>query len=121
MVIFCFVSILRKSTTFAGKEAAMACTVAVEDTIVQHYTDQIREIVDTGREEEYKEVLEVSLYMSVYCKIAVPQGPCCSTIWFITSQGIGATFGENVFSFVTKRYFFQTCIFCSSCMITFIV
>ena len=37
----------------------MACTVAVEDTIVVHYTDQIREIIDKGKEEEYKELLQV--------------------------------------------------------------
>lgn len=28
-----------------GKEAAMACTVAVEDTIIGHYNDQIRELL----------------------------------------------------------------------------
>ena len=37
----------------------MACTVAVEDTIVTHYTDQIREIVEQGKEEEYRDLLQV--------------------------------------------------------------
>lgn len=32
-------------TALIGKEAAMACTVAVEDTIIQHYNDQIRELL----------------------------------------------------------------------------
>ena len=43
----------------SGKEGAMACTVAVEDTIVTHYTDQIREIIDQGKEEEYQDLLKV--------------------------------------------------------------
>ena len=43
----------------SGKEGAMACTVAVEDTIVTHYTDQIREIIDQGKEEEYQDFLKV--------------------------------------------------------------
>ena len=28
-----------------GKEAAMACTVAVEDVIIEHYNAQIRELL----------------------------------------------------------------------------
>merc|ERR1712004_142424 len=32
-------------TAMMGKEAAMACTVAVEDTIIGHYNDQIRELL----------------------------------------------------------------------------
>ena len=48
----------------SGKEAAMACTVAVEDTIVTHYTDQIREIVEQGKEEEYRDLLQVIFSVS---------------------------------------------------------
>ena len=44
----------------------MACTVAVEDTIVTHYTDQIREIIDQGKEEDYKELLQVYFKTSYY-------------------------------------------------------
>ena len=40
----------------------MACTVAVEDTIVTHYTDQIREIIEQGKEEEYTELLQVNCW-----------------------------------------------------------
>ena len=47
----------------SGKEGAMACTVAVEDTIVTHYTDQIREIIDQGKEEEYQDLLKVCWFM----------------------------------------------------------
>jgi len=50
---------LGAGTALIGKEGAMACTVAVEDTIVTHYTDQIREIIDQGKEEEYKELLQI--------------------------------------------------------------
>lgn len=40
----------------------MACTVAVEDTIVTHYNDQIREIIAQGKENEYQELLHVRLF-----------------------------------------------------------
>ncbi|KAA8495018.1 5-demethoxyubiquinone hydroxylase, mitochondrial [Porphyridium purpureum] len=35
-----------------GKEAAMACTVAVEDVISKHYNDQVRELLQPGWEHE---------------------------------------------------------------------
>lgn len=35
-----------------GKEAAMACTVAVEEVIMEHYNDQLRELhTDRFRDE----------------------------------------------------------------------
>ena len=40
-----------------GKEAAMACTVAVEEVIGEHYNDQIRLLLDQGYTDvELKEV-----------------------------------------------------------------
>ena len=37
-------------TALMGKEAAMACTVAVEDAIGTHYSDQLRSLLeDAGR------------------------------------------------------------------------
>ena len=33
----------------------MACTVAVEDTIVSHYTNQIRTIIEEGKVRRKKE------------------------------------------------------------------
>ena len=36
---------LGAGTALLGKEAAMACTVAVEASITEHYNDQIRELV----------------------------------------------------------------------------
>ncbi|KAA0168530.1 hypothetical protein FNF27_00970 [Cafeteria roenbergensis] len=39
-------------TAAMGKEAAMACTVAVEDVIGGHYNDQIRDLLARGWDEE---------------------------------------------------------------------
>lgn len=39
-------------TAGMGKEAAMACTVAVEEVIGGHYNDQIRDILQQGWDEE---------------------------------------------------------------------
>lgn len=36
---------LGAGTALIGKEAAMACTVAVEDTIIDHYNSQIRTLL----------------------------------------------------------------------------
>ena len=33
-------------TALMGKEAAMACTVAVEDAISTHYSDQLRNLLE---------------------------------------------------------------------------
>lgn len=45
-------------TALLGKEAAMACTVAVESVITDHYNSQLRELISHG-EEENKELIEV--------------------------------------------------------------
>ncbi|XP_067127017.1 5-demethoxyubiquinone hydroxylase, mitochondrial [Centruroides vittatus] len=37
--------LLGAGTALLGKESAMACTVAVEDVITQHYNNQIRELM----------------------------------------------------------------------------
>ncbi|XP_076328651.1 ubiquinone biosynthesis protein COQ7, mitochondrial isoform X2 [Tachypleus tridentatus] len=37
--------VLGASTALLGKESAMACTVAVESVITEHYNDQIRELI----------------------------------------------------------------------------
>ena len=47
-------SILGYSTALMGKKAAMACTVAVEDVISQHYQQQIEQL----EEGEMKEVIK---------------------------------------------------------------
>ena len=41
-------------TALIGKEAAMACTVAVEDVIAEHYNDQVRTLLDWEEEEELR-------------------------------------------------------------------
>jgi ubiquinone biosynthesis monooxygenase Coq7 len=43
---------LGAATAAMGKEAAMACTVAVEEVIGGHYNDQIRDILQQGWDEE---------------------------------------------------------------------
>lgn len=42
-----------------SKEAAMACTVAVEDVIGDHYNGQIRELMEDDPE-KHKELLEIT-------------------------------------------------------------
>lgn len=48
---------LGAATALAGREAAMACTVAVETAISQHYNDQIRQLLAAGSED--KELLSI--------------------------------------------------------------
>lgn len=48
---------LGAGTALIGKEAAMACTVAVEDVIGDHYNSQIRELMDDDPE-LHKDLLE---------------------------------------------------------------
>lgn len=47
--------LLGSGTALLGPKAAMACTVAVENVITQHYNDQIREIIaeDDVKESQY--------------------------------------------------------------------
>ncbi|KHJ46515.1 ubiquinone biosynthesis protein COQ7 [Trichuris suis] len=44
-------------TASLGRQAAMACTVAVEEVIGQHYNDQIRELINDN-EEAHKELIQ---------------------------------------------------------------
>lgn len=41
-----------------GKKGAMACTVAVEESISEHYNNQIRTLIEEDPE-KYKELLQV--------------------------------------------------------------
>lgn len=38
--------VLGAGTALMGEKAAMACTVAVETVIVEHYNDQLRQLMD---------------------------------------------------------------------------
>nr|XP_033818468.1 5-demethoxyubiquinone hydroxylase, mitochondrial isoform X2 [Geotrypetes seraphini]XP_033818469.1 5-demethoxyubiquinone hydroxylase, mitochondrial isoform X2 [Geotrypetes seraphini] len=49
---------LGASTALMGKEAAMACTVAVEESISEHYNNQIRTLMELDPE-KYKELLQI--------------------------------------------------------------
>lgn len=49
--------VLGAGTAVLGKEAAMACTVAVEETIGEHYNDQIRQLIEIDPE-KYKDLLQ---------------------------------------------------------------
>nr|ACO11952.1 Ubiquinone biosynthesis protein COQ7 homolog [Lepeophtheirus salmonis] len=48
---------LGAGTALLGKEAAMACTVAVESSITEHYNDQIRSLI-ADDPELHKELIE---------------------------------------------------------------
>ncbi|XP_043568094.1 5-demethoxyubiquinone hydroxylase, mitochondrial isoform X2 [Chiloscyllium plagiosum] len=48
---------LGAGTALFGKEAAMACTVAIEESISQHYNNQIRVLMEEDPE-RHKELLE---------------------------------------------------------------
>lgn len=50
--------LLGSSTAMLGPKAAMACTVAVENVITQHYNDQIRELLTEDNPEETKYILD---------------------------------------------------------------
>lgn len=45
-------------TALLGKNGAMACTVAVEETISNHYNNQIRTLMESDPE-KHKELLQV--------------------------------------------------------------
>ncbi|XP_033215960.1 5-demethoxyubiquinone hydroxylase, mitochondrial [Belonocnema kinseyi] len=49
--------VLGAGTALLGPKAAMACTVAVEDVIVEHYNDQLRSLME-NKETVDKELLE---------------------------------------------------------------
>ena len=49
---------LGAGTALLGKEGAMACTVAVEESIAQHYDNQIRTLMEK-EPEKYEELLQV--------------------------------------------------------------
>jgi ubiquinone biosynthesis monooxygenase Coq7 len=53
--------ILGVGSALLGKEAAMACTEAVEESIVQHYNSQIRELLekDDSRNSEITQIISV--------------------------------------------------------------
>ena len=50
--------IMGSVTALMGPKDAMACTVAVENVITQHYNDQIREILSGGNVNESKYILD---------------------------------------------------------------
>lgn len=50
--------LLGSGTALMGPKAAMACTVAVERVITQHYNDQIREILSEGDVKESQYILD---------------------------------------------------------------
>ncbi|XP_078490895.1 NADPH-dependent 3-demethoxyubiquinone 3-hydroxylase, mitochondrial-like [Ciona intestinalis] len=48
---------LGAGTALIGKEAAMACTVAVEESITDHYNKQLRYLLDSDDKSEYRDHL----------------------------------------------------------------
>ena len=53
---------LGAGTALLGKEGAMACTVAVEASITEHYNDQIRELTSKGSEEHRELIATISKF-----------------------------------------------------------
>lgn len=49
---------LGAGTALLGEKAAMACTVAVEEVIDEHYADQAAQLSDEGEEGELKRAIE---------------------------------------------------------------
>lgn len=50
--------LMGSASAMLGPKAAMACTVAVERVITQHYNDQIRQLIADGGVQESKYVLD---------------------------------------------------------------
>lgn len=50
---------LGAATAMLGKEAAMACTVAIETVVGNHYNSQIRELYSRGYKDEEADLLTV--------------------------------------------------------------
>ena len=50
---------LGAGTALLGKEGAMACTVAVEETITEHYNDQIRKLLELEESPDRDELLKI--------------------------------------------------------------
>ncbi|XP_077842536.1 NADPH-dependent 3-demethoxyubiquinone 3-hydroxylase, mitochondrial isoform X2 [Macaca mulatta] len=67
---------LGAGTALLGKEGAMACTVAVEESIAHHYNNQIRKLMEEDPE-KYKELLQAPAYavlksvIQAGCKVAI--------------------------------------------------
>lgn len=53
-------TVLGVGTALMGKRAAMACTVAVEDTISKHYDNQIRELLNDDVKEHHDYIENIS-------------------------------------------------------------
>lgn len=62
-----FVSPTGASTAMLGKEGAMACTVAVEESISEHYNSQIRALMEKDPD-RYTELLQVSQLLNLIHK-----------------------------------------------------
>ena len=58
--------LLGAGTAFMGKEAARACTVAVETVIAEHYNDQLRTLSTKGFE-KYEDLRQVSVFLLKKC------------------------------------------------------
>lgn len=51
-LIYNILKIICSGTALLGPKAAMACTVAVESVIVEHYNDQLRELMTEEKIDE---------------------------------------------------------------------
>lgn len=56
---------LGAGTAIMGEKAAMACTVAVETVIVDHYNDQLRQIMDSPNGDKVS--CSINLFLKPFC------------------------------------------------------
>lgn len=57
---------LGAGTALLGEKAAMACTVAVETVIVEHYNDQLRQIMESPNPDKVSEAQDKVKLMAPY-------------------------------------------------------
>lgn len=78
---FVCLTVAGAGTALLGKEGAMACTVAVEESIANHYNNQIRMLMEEDPE-KYEELLQV---MTVRCLRRERAG---DRRWVLRRQGL---------------------------------
>lgn len=61
--------VLGAGTALLGEKAAMACTVAVETVIVEHYNDQLRQLMEKPVVDKVSLVAVVFIYIYYFIRI----------------------------------------------------
>lgn len=95
-------------TALLGERAAMACTVAVEEVITEHYNSQLRvlhERADTKDEEALRQVCCQRSQMSDFpFSIAVSRGCLCTCVFLnCTPNHLPLPFKQNQLQMIAKH------------------